>query len=79
MVCLCGRGAGDMDPNKIIEIIKAMEDGALDPEEARELLQIMIKILDLIKPNLRKRWAKILLIGVSGTLEELQEHIEEIQ
>ena len=79
MVCLCGRGAGDMDPNKIIEIIKAMEDGALDPEEARELLQIMIKILDLIKPNLRKRWAKILLIGVSGTLEELHEHIEEIQ
>ena len=61
------------------EILRSMEDGALEPDEARELLTIMIKILDLIKPNLRKRWAKILLIGVSGTLEELQEHIEEIK
>ena len=68
-----------MDPDKILEILRSMEDGALEPEEAKELLAIMIKILDLIKPNLRKRWAKILLIGVSGTLEELQEHIEEIR
>lgn len=69
---------GGVDPEKILEILRSMEDGALEPDEARELLTIMIKILDLIKPNLRKRWAKILLIGVSGTLEELQEHIEEI-
>ena len=68
-----------MDPDKILELLRSMEDGALEPEEAKELLAIMIKILDLIKPNLRKRWAKILLIGVSGTLEELQEHIEEIR
>ena len=68
-----------MDPDKILEILRSMEDGALEPEEAKELLAIMIKLLDLIKPNLRKRWAKILLIGVSGTLEELQEHIEEIR
>ena len=59
--------------------MRSMEDGALDPEEARELLDLMIKALDLIRPNLRRRWAKILLMGVTGTLEELKEHIEDIQ
>ena len=59
--------------------MRSMEDGALDPEEARELLDLMIKALDLIRPNLRRRWAKILLMGVTGTLEELKAHIEDIQ
>ena len=64
-----------MDVPKILELLKSMEDGALSPEEAKELLVIMVRILDMVKPNLKKRWAKILLIGISGTLEELQEHI----
>ena len=68
-----------MDVPKILDLLRSMEDGALEPEEAKELLGIMVKILDLVKPNLKKRWAKILLIGISGTLEELQEHIEEIK
>jgi hypothetical protein len=68
-----------MDAQQILRILKSMEDGALSPDEARELLIIMVKVLDLVRPNLQKRWAKILLIGISGTLEELQEHIEEIR
>ena len=79
MAALPGSGGGRVDPSKIIEILKGMEDGSLDPDEARELLQIMLKMLDLIRPNLQKRWAKILLLGVSGTLEELADHIEDIQ
>ena len=68
-----------MDISKLVGLMRSMEDGALDPEEARELLDLMIKALDLIRPNLRRRWAKILLMGVIGTLEELKEHIEDIQ
>ena len=59
-----------MDVPKILDLLRSMEDGALEPEEAKELLGIMVRILDLVKPNLKKRWAKILLIGISGTLEE---------
>ena len=68
-----------MDISKLVALMRSMEDGALEPEEARELLDVMIKALDLIRPNLRRRWAKILLMGVTGTLEELKEHIESIQ
>ena len=68
-----------MDISKLVTLMRSMEDGALEPEEARELLDVMIKALDLIRPNLRRRWAKILLMGVTGTLEELKEHIESIQ
>ena len=74
-MAVAGGGRTRMDVPKILEMLKSMESGALSPEEAKELLVIMVRVLDLIKPNLKKRWAKILLIGISGTLEELQEHI----
>lgn len=65
-----------MDLQKILNIIKSFEDGALTDQEAIELLNGIIYLLDKIRPTIKKWFFRVLLDGVKVTLTELRDHIE---
>ena len=66
-----------MDFQKILRIIQSFEDGALTNDEAVELLEGIIFILDKIRPQLKKWFLRILLDGVKVSLSELKEHLHD--
>ena len=66
-----------MDFQKILRIIQSFEDGALTNEEAVELLDGIIFILEKIRPQLKKWFLRILLDGVKVSLSELKEHLHD--
>jgi hypothetical protein len=68
-----------MDFQKILRIIQSFEDGALTNEEAVELLDGIIFILEKIRPQLKKWFLRILLDGVKVSLSELKEHLHDQQ
>ena len=68
-----------MDPNEVIRILRSMEEGGIEKEDAEKLIDHMVEILDRIQPSIRKHWARILIYGVKGTLQELKEHVGEIK
>ena len=65
-----------MDLQKILNIIKSFEDGALTDQEAIELLNGIIYLLDKIRPTIKKWFFRVLLDGVKVTLTELKDHLE---
>tara|TARA_B100001250_G_C19588540_1_gene695304 strand:- start:30 stop:248 length:219 start_codon:yes stop_codon:yes gene_type:complete len=65
-----------MDFQKILRIIQSFEDGALTKDEACELLEGIIFILDKIRPQLKKWILRIVLDGVKVSLSELKEHLQ---
>ncbi len=68
-----------MDFQKILRIIQSFEDGALTNEEAVELLDGIIFILEKIRPQLKKWFLRIVLDGVKVSLSELKEHLHDQQ
>lgn len=68
-----------MDVPTLMRLLQSMEEGSLTAEEARQLLNLILKSLDRIGPHIKKRWARIVLYGVVGTLQELREHIHDIE
>jgi hypothetical protein len=66
-----------MDFQKILRIIQSFEDGALTNEEAVELLDGIIFILEKIRPQLKKWFLRIVLDGVKVSLSELKEHLHD--
>jgi len=66
-----------MDISEVIRILKSMDEKGLEKEEADQLIDMMVHILDRLQPQIKKHWARILLYGVKGTLQELKEHIGE--
>jgi len=66
-----------MDFQKILRIIQSFEDGALTNDEAVELLDGIIFILEKIRPQLKKWFLRILLDGVKVSLSELKEHLHD--
>ena len=66
-----------MDFQKILRIIQSFEDGALTNDEAVEVLEGIIFILDKIRPQLKKWFLRILLDGVKVSLSELKEHLHD--
>lgn len=66
-----------MDFQKILRIIQSFEDGALTNDEAVELLEGIIFILDKIRPQLKKWFLRIVLDGVKVSLSELKEHLND--
>jgi len=66
-----------MDFQKILRIIQSFEDGALTNNEAVELLDGIIFILEKIRPQLKKWFLRILLDGVKVSLSELKEHLHD--
>ncbi len=68
-----------MDFQKILRIIQSFEDGALTNDEAVELLDGIIFILEKIRPQLKKWFLRIVLDGVKVSLSELKEHLHDQQ
>lgn len=68
-----------MDYEQIIKLLKSMEDGALEPQEAQELIDLMTRVIDRLLPMIRKKWTRLIIYGVRGTLAELREHIGEME
>jgi len=66
-----------MDFQKILRIIQSFEDGALTNEEACDLLDGIIYILEKIRPQLKKWFLRIVLDGVKVSLSELKEHLND--
>ncbi len=66
-----------MDIAKIASLLKSLEDRALTPQEGVELLEIIVSVLDGIRPNLKRFWLRIILDGVKVSLSELKEHLAE--
>lgn len=65
-----------MDFKKILMIIQSLESGALSNQEAVDLLEGVIFILDKIRPQLKKWFLRIVLDGVKVSLSELKEHLQ---
>ena len=68
-----------MDYEQIIKLLNSMEDGALEPQEAQELIDLMTRVIDRLLPMIRKKWTRLIIYGVRGTLAELREHIGEME
>jgi len=68
-----------MDIPEVIKILKSMEDNGLEKEEADQLIDMMVHILDRLQPTVKKHWARLLIHGIKGTLQELKDHIGEIK
>ena len=66
-----------MDFQKILRIIQSFEDGALTNDEACDLLDGIIFILEKIRPQLKKWFLRIVLDGVKVSLSELKEHLND--
>ena len=67
-----------MDP-KIISLLQSLQEGAMTPEEGAAALQLVVSVLDEIRPNVKKFWLRIMLDGVKVSLLELKEHLEELE
>ena len=66
-----------MDLPRLMQIVKSLEDGGLAPDEAADLLEIMVEALKKVRPLIRKFWLRIIIDGVMISLQELQEHLEQ--
>lgn len=67
-----------MDVAQLINIIKSMEDGALTPKEAKTLLTIISDMLEKIAPHVKKRFWRLIVHGIIGTLDEVRDNIDAI-
>ena len=67
-----------MDFHKVSRLIQILQDGAVTPEEGKELLDGVVIVLDSIRPQLKKWWRRVMLDGIKVSLMELKEHLEEI-
>jgi hypothetical protein len=67
-----------MDLSKLIRISEILQDGAVTPEEGKELIDGVVMVLEKIRPQLKKWWFRVMLDGIKVSLMELKEHLEEI-
>lgn len=68
-----------MDFSRLMQIIKSLEDGGLSPDEAADVLELMVKALKQIRPMVNAFWLRIALDGCTVALSELQEHLQNCQ
>lgn len=67
-----------MDFHQVSRLIQILQDGAVTPEEGKELLDGVVIVLDSIRPQLKKWWLRVMLDGIKVSLMELKEHLEDI-
>ena len=67
-----------MDYHQVTRLIQILQDGAVTPEEGKELLDGVVVVLDSIRPQLKKWRLRAMLDGIKVSLMELKEHLEEI-
>ena len=66
-----------MDVQKIISIVKGLQDGALDRDEAIAVLGLFQDALIAMRPHFRRFWLRIVLDGIACSLRELEDHLRE--
>ncbi len=65
-----------MDFKRLVEIVKSLEDGALSPDEAADVVKLMCEALQQIRPMVNIFWLRIALDGCQVALCELAEHLQ---
>lgn len=68
---------GRMDFQRLVQIIKSLDDGALEPDEAADVVELMGEALKQIRPMIKLFWLRIALDGCQVALNELHEHLEQ--
>ena len=68
-----------MDFHQVSRLIQILQDGAVTPEEGKELLDGVVIVLDSLRPQLKKWWLRVMLDGIKVSLMELKEHLEDIE
>ena len=63
-----------MDFQRLVQIIKSLDDGALEPDEAADVVELMGEALKQIRPMIKLFWLRIALDGCQVALNELHEH-----
>jgi len=66
-----------VDVQKIISIVKGLQDGALDRDEAIAVLGLFQDALIAMRPHFRRFWLRIVLDGIACSLRELEDHLRE--
>lgn len=64
-----------LDIPRLIKIAKSLDDGALDKDEAIDLLDVICEALLQVRPMVNRFWLRIVIDGVSVSLQELKEHL----
>ena len=64
-----------VDIPRLIKIAKSLDDGALDKDEAIDLLDVICEALLQVRPLVNRFWLRIVIDGVSVSLQELKEHL----
>jgi len=64
-----------LDIPRLIKIAKSLDDGALDKDEAIDLLDVICEALLQVRPLVNRFWLRIVIDGVSVSLQELKEHL----
>ena len=67
-----------MDFNKMMLMVELLQDGAVTPEEGKELIDAVVIVLEKLRPQLKKWWFRVMLDGIKVSLMELKEHLEEM-
>ena len=67
-----------MDFQKIIGLIKTLEDGAVTPQEGADLIDAAVFVLTNLRPQFKKWYLRIVCDGVIVSLKELKEHLLEL-
>ena len=67
-----------MDFHNETRLIQIVQDGAVSPEEGKELLDGVVIVLDSVRPQLKKWWLRVMIYEIKVSLMELKEHLEEI-
>ena len=67
-----------MDFHQVTRLIQILQDGAVSPEEGKELLDGVVIVLDSVRPQLKKWWLRAMVDGIKVSLMELKEHLESI-
>ena len=68
-----------MDVQKIIGIVKGLQDGALDKDEAIAVLALFQDALVAMRPHFKRFWLRIALDGIACSLRELEDHLKEME
>lgn len=67
-----------MDPAEVIRLLRSLEEGSIEKEDAEEILEIMVRVLDKMQPSIEKMWARMMIHAIKGTLQEMKDHVGQI-
>ena len=66
-----------MDFHQVTRLIQILQEGAVSPEEGKELLDGVVIVLDSVRPQLKKWWLRAMVDGIKVSLMELKAHLRE--